>query len=135
MRKRKPQSSVQPAKRASERPRKPSISSSFREVVDSVTTGMISLRALEDLHIASQPLRFKILGCLSIADQSYVAELQRQLKLKNRASIWEHLTILQKAGMVRSRVDKQIRYFELTSKGQQILNRIRIPLSVPKISK
>jgi DNA-binding transcriptional ArsR family regulator len=85
---------------------------------------------LETLQIVSQPTRLKILHTLTRTKKVYASNLAQDLGLE-RKIISFHLNALEKAGLVKSEFglteDKRpaaVRYYEITPKGTEILEKI-----------
>lgn len=85
---------------------------------------------IERIHIASQPTRLQILHLLTDKSKMYATQIGEILSI-DRKIITFHLTSLEEAKLVKSEYglseDKRpvaVKYYELTAKGREILERI-----------
>ncbi|MPZ08543.1 MAG: helix-turn-helix domain-containing protein [Nitrososphaeraceae archaeon] len=85
---------------------------------------------VERIHIASQPTRLRILHLLTDKSRMYATQIGETLSI-DRKIITFHLNALEEAELVTSKYglseDKRpvaVKYYELTSKGKEILERI-----------
>ena len=85
---------------------------------------------LEALQVASQSTRLKILDTLTRTKKMYASNLAQQIGLE-RKIISFHLNALEKVGLVKSEFglteDKRpaaVRYYIITAKGKEILEKI-----------
>jgi DNA-binding transcriptional ArsR family regulator len=85
---------------------------------------------IERIHIASQPTRLQILHLLTDKSKMYATQIGGTLSI-DRKIITFHLHALEEAELVTSKYglseDKRpvaVRYYGLTSKGREILERI-----------
>ena len=82
---------------------------------------------IEQIHIASQPLRFKILYTLTKNEKVYATSFAREFNME-RKIIGFHLNSLEKAGLVKSEYGLSyeyrvaaVRYYEITKRGKEIV--------------
>jgi len=85
---------------------------------------------IERIHVASQPTRLRILHLLTDKSRMYATQIGETLSI-DRKIITFHLNSLEQAELVISKYglseDKRpvaVKYYELTSKGKEILERI-----------
>jgi DNA-binding transcriptional ArsR family regulator len=87
---------------------------------------------IEQVYIASHPTRLEILSRLE-NEKAYASKLESQMNI-DRKIISFHLSSLEKAGLVTSEFGLKndpeerpmaVRYYELTSKGKDILKGLR----------
>lgn len=85
---------------------------------------------IERIHIASQPTRLQILHLLTDKSKMYATQIGGTLSI-DRKIIAFHLNSLEEAELVKSKYglseDKRpvaVKYYELTAKGKEILERI-----------
>src|SRR5687767_902006 len=84
---------------------------------------------VERIHVASQPTRLRILHLLTDKSKMYATQIGETLSI-DRKIITFHLNSLEEAKLVTSKYglseDKRpvaVKYYELTSKGKEILER------------
>jgi predicted ArsR family transcriptional regulator len=85
---------------------------------------------IERIHIASQPTRLHILNLLTKTNKMYATQIGEILSI-DRKIITFHLNSLEEAKLAKSEYglseDKRpvaVKYYELTAKGKEILERI-----------
>jgi DNA-binding transcriptional ArsR family regulator len=65
------------------------------------------------LKVCGHPLRLKILIAIEKGDKTCVKELWRCLK-KSQPVISQHLAVLKELGIVKARIDKNMRFYSIT---------------------
>jgi DNA-binding transcriptional ArsR family regulator len=91
--------------------------------------------AIELIHVAAQSTRLQILNLLTYGKKMYPTQLEKTLKIQRRV-ISFHLDALEKAKLVKSEFGltedhrpQAVRYYSITPKGKDILERILNMLS------
>ena len=86
--------------------------------------------AIELIHVAAQSTRLQILNLLTYGKKMYPTQLEKTLKIQRRV-ISFHLDALEKAKLVKSefgltedRRPQAVRYYSITPKGKDILERL-----------
>ena len=86
--------------------------------------------AIELIHVAAQSTRLQILNLLTYGKKMYPTQLEKTLKIQRRV-ISFHLDALEKAKLVKSEFGltkdhrpQAVRYYSITPKGKDILERL-----------
>lgn len=85
---------------------------------------------IEKIHVAAQPTRLQILNSLTKNDKRYATNLGRELNIERKVIAF-HLNALEKAELVKSEYGLSydsrpaaVKYYQLTPKGKEILEKI-----------
>ena len=85
---------------------------------------------IEKIHVAAQHTRLEILNSLTKTEKMYATNLARGLNVERKVIAF-HLNALEKAGLVKSEFGlsedyrpSAVKYYKLTPKGKEILEKI-----------
>jgi predicted transcriptional regulator len=85
---------------------------------------------IEKIHVAAQHTRLEILNSLTKTEKMYATNLAREIGIERKVIAF-HLNALEKAGLVKSEFGLSddyrpaaVRYYQLTPKGKEILEKI-----------